>query len=81
MLLNLTDSPQVNAEHCRLYNAVSKRLRDGLAKHLISLCRTYVLQMRRNELKYGFYLRGKGAGGTPLFRLYRYVRRQRVCFF
>ena len=24
---------------------------------------------------------GEGGGGSPLYRLYRYVRRQRVCFF
>ena len=45
----------VNAENCKLYKAVSKRLHDSFARHLILLCQPYVLQMQRNELKYGFY--------------------------
>ena len=52
--LNRNWSPQVDAENCTLYNAVSKRLHDGLARHLISLCGTYVLQMRQNEISTAF---------------------------
>ena len=29
----VNDSPDVNAKNCKLYNAVSKRLRDGFARH------------------------------------------------
>ena len=51
------DSPRVNAENCKLYDAFNKRLHDGFARHLhvIWLCWPYVLQMGRSELKYGFY--------------------------
>ena len=34
-------------------HAVQRR-RDGFARHLISLCGTYVLQMRQNELSTAF---------------------------
>ena len=44
-------------ENCKQYNAVSRRLRDGFARHLISLCRPYVVQMQRNELKYACFPR------------------------
>ena len=50
----VTDSPHVNVESCKRYNAVSKRIRHSFARHLISLCWPYHLQMRRNELKYCF---------------------------
>ena len=42
------DSPYVNAENCKLYNAVSRRLRDGFVRHLMLHCWPYVLQMPRN---------------------------------
>ena len=47
----VTNSPHVNAENCNgcMYNAISKILWDGFVSHYI------VLQMRWNELKYGFY--------------------------
>ena len=48
---NIDNSPLVNAKNCKLYNGVSKRVRDGFARHLKSLWRPYVLQLRRNELK------------------------------
>ena len=51
----IDNSPHVNAENCKLYNAVSKRVRGGFARHLKSFWRSYVLQLRRNELKCGFY--------------------------
>ena len=41
-----------NRNVCKLYNAVSKRLRYGFMRQIISHCWPYVLQMRRNELKY-----------------------------
>ena len=51
------NSPRVNAENCKLYDAFNKRLHDGFVRHLhvIWLCWPYVLQMGRSELKYGFY--------------------------
>ena len=52
---NIGNSPHVNAENCKLYNGASKRVRDGFARHLKSLWRPYVLQLRRNELKCGFF--------------------------
>ena len=36
---NIDNSPHVNAENCKLYNGVSKRVRDGFARHLKSLWR------------------------------------------
>ena len=58
------DSPHVNEENSKLYNALSKRLQDSFARppacnycfvgH-IQLYMYYVLQMRENESKYGFY--------------------------
>ena len=41
-----------NRNVSQLYNAVSKRLRYGFMRQIISHCWPYVLQMRRNELKY-----------------------------
>ena len=43
---------------CRELQAVQccqKRFCDGFVRHLLWLCRPYLLQMRWNELKYGFY--------------------------
>ena len=51
----VNDSSQVNAENCKLYNAVSRRLR-RFARYLISLCQPYVLQMQRNELSTAFIM-------------------------
>ena len=33
----IDNSPHVNAENCKLYNAVSKRVHDGFVRHLKSL--------------------------------------------
>ena len=33
----IDNSPHVNAENCKLYNAVSKRVHDRFARHLKSL--------------------------------------------
>ena len=41
----VTSSPHVNAENCKLYNTVGKRLSNGFVRHLISLCLPCVLQM------------------------------------
>ena len=41
----MTSSPHVNAENCKLYNTIGKRLCNGFARHLISLCLPCVLQM------------------------------------
>ena len=30
----IDNSPHVNAENCKLYNAVSKRVHDGFVRHL-----------------------------------------------
>ena len=34
----VTDPHDINAGYCKLYNAVSKRLRDGFARHLSAIC-------------------------------------------
>ena len=51
------DSPRVNAENCKLFDAFNKTLHDDFARHfhVICLCWPYVLQMGGSELKYGFF--------------------------
>ena len=42
------ESPPVNTKNCKLYNAISKRLSDGFARHLSAICSSL---MRWNEWK------------------------------